>query len=373
MIATSTPSLDATERVHLARAVTLAAQVRGTTAPNPAVGCVIVAADEVVGEGATRSAGSAHAEVVALAAAGDRARAATALVTLEPCAHHGRTPPCTDALLAAGVARVVIAHPDPNPVASGGAEVLRRAGVEVVHAPPAFRDTVAAELLGFRRVVGSGRPQVTLKLAQTADGALILPDGLGERRWITGPAARRAVHRWRASVDAVLVGSGTVLADDPRLDVRDVPLGERPQPRPVVLDGRLRTPPTAQLLRRGALVLTRADAPRSARAALAAAGAQVVDVPGGEHGGVDPAAALRILAVHGVSDVLAEPGERLARALLAAAVVDRVVQHIALDVGAGAARSVLTDELAGWRTVRFGRVGSDLVWERVPATTERNG
>jgi diaminohydroxyphosphoribosylaminopyrimidine deaminase / 5-amino-6-(5-phosphoribosylamino)uracil reductase len=367
---THTPTLDATERAHLARAVALAATVRGTTSPNPAVGCVVAHGDRVVGEGATRPAGSAHAEVVALAAAGAEARGATVLVTLEPCAHHGRTPPCTDALVQAGVARVVFAHADPNPQASGGADRLREAGIDVVAAPAVFRDAVAADLEGFLRLVTEGRPHVTLKLAQTLDGALVLPADAGDRRWITGPEARRAVHRWRAAVDAVLVGSGTVLADDPRLDVRDAPLGDRRQPRAVVLDGRLRTPATSQVARRGALILTRADAPRSARAALTAAGAVVVDVPGTEHGGVDPAAALRVLAVHGVASVLAEPGATLARTLLRAELVDRVVQHVALDPGAGPVRSVFARELAGWHTTRLGGVGPDLVWERVPATAD---
>lgn len=376
MISSTTPTVDADERAHLARAVALATSVRGTTSPNPAVGCVITRDERIVGEGATRPPGSAHAEVVALAAAGAEARGATAHVTLEPCAHHGRTPPCTDALLQAGIGRVVIAHPDPNPGASGGGDVLRRAGVEVVFAPPVFRDAVAGQLAGFLSLVTSGRPHVTLKLAQTVDGSLLRPPGAADGRWITGPAARRAVHRWRASVDAVLVGSGTVLADDPGLDVRDVPLGARRQPRPVVLDGRLRTPPTAQVVARGALILTTAAAARSARAALTAAGAQVLDVPPGADGKVDPAAALRVLAVHGIATVLAEPGARLASTLLASGLVDRLVRHVALDVGSGPPRPALDLDADGWRTVRVGGAGPDLVWERVPvppaSTTERD-
>lgn len=366
MTATTSPPVAAVERVHLARAVALAASVRGTTSPNPAVGCVIAHGDRIVGEGATRPPGSAHAEVVALGAAGDAARGATAHVTLEPCAHHGRTPPCTDALLTAGIARVVVAHPDPNPSASGGGEILRSGGVEVAFAPDVFRETVAGQLQGFLSLVGAGRPHVTMKLAQTVDGSLVVP--VGDDRWITGPAARRAVHRWRAAVDAVLVGSGTVVADDPGLDVRDVPLGRRQQPRPVVLDGRLRTPPTAKVVRRGALILTRADAPRSVRAALTTAGAEVHDVPTGPDGRVDPAAALRVLAVHGIATVLAEPGAQLARTLLAAGLVDRLVRHVALGRGEGPPRPVLDADAAGWRTVRVGGAGHDLIWERVPTT-----
>lgn len=367
MISSTTPTVDADERVHLARAVALATSVRGTTSPNPAVGCVIADGDRILGEGATRPPGSAHAEVVALAAAGAAARGATAHVTLEPCAHHGRTPPCTDALLQAGIGRVVIALPDPHRDAGGGGEVLRRAGVDVVFAPAAFREAVAGQLAGFLSLVTAGRPHVTMKLAQTVDGSLLRPPDTGDGRWITGPAARRAVHRWRASVDAVLVGSGTVLADDPALDVRHVPLGARPQPRPVVLDGRLRTPPTARVVARGAIVLTSAAASRSARAALTAAGAQVLDVPPGPDGKVDPAAALRILAVHGIATVLAEPGAELARTLLTAGLVDRLVRHVALDLGSGPPRPALDLDVDGWRTVRVGGAGRDLVWERIPA------
>lgn len=367
MTATTTLTVDASAKAHLARAVALATTVRGTTSPNPAVGCVIAHGDDVVGEGVTRPPGSAHAEVVALGAAGERARGATAHVTLEPCAHHGRTPPCTEALLQAGIARAVIAHPDPNPDASGGAAELRARGMEVVFAPDAFRSAVAAELGGFLNLVTRGRPHVTLKLAQTVDGSLTLPPD-ASRRWITGPPARRAVHRWRAAVDAVLVGSGTVLADDPRLDVRDVPLGPRQQPRPVVLDGRLRTPPAAAVVARGAMILTLAGAPRSARAALSAAGAQVIDVPAGADGGIDPAAALRVLAVHGIATVLAEPGAKLAHTLLAAGLVDRLVRHVALDLGSGSPRAVLDEDDDGWRTVRVGGAGTDLIWERIPVT-----
>lgn len=366
MTATATPNVDATERAHLARAVALATSVRGTTSPNPAVGCVIAHGDRIVGEGATRPPGSAHAEVVALAAAGDDARGATAHVSLEPCAHHGRTPPCTDALIQAGIRRLVVAHPDPNPAARGGGELLQAAGVEVAFGPELFRAAVAGQLAGFLSLVRQGRPHVTMKLAQTADGATVVPAGTADGRWITGPSARRAVHRWRASVDAVLVGSGTVVADDPRLDVRDVPLGRRQQPRPVVLDGRLRTPPTAQVVARGALVLTLADAPRSDRAALTAAGAQVLDVPPDADGKVDAAAALRVLAVHGIATVLAEPGEVLARTLLSTGLVDRLVRHVALDLGDGEPRPVLDGDATGWRTVRVGGAGPDLIWERLP-------
>jgi diaminohydroxyphosphoribosylaminopyrimidine deaminase / 5-amino-6-(5-phosphoribosylamino)uracil reductase len=378
LISTATPTVDAAERVHLARAIAMVTSARGTTAPNPTVGCVLLRDGEVVGQGVTRPVGGAHAEVVALEQAGERARGATALVTLEPCAHHGRTPPCTDALIAAGVRRVVVAHPDPNPVAAGGAATLREAGIDVATAPDVFRAWVAGELEGFLTHVRRGRPHVTLKLAQTVDGGTTAPDG---GRWITGPAARRAVHRWRASVDAVLVGSGTVLADDPRLDVRDVPLGSRPQPRPVVLDGRLRTPPTAQVVARGALVVTRQDTDRSLAGRLRDAGATVVTVAGGapvddtagdaagDGGGLDLRAALTAVAAAGVTSVLAEPGPTLGAALLDAGLVDRLVRHVGLEVGDGPPRPALDRDTTGWRTTRLGGAGRDLIWERVPATT----
>ncbi len=364
MTATATPTVDATERVHLARAVALAGRARGTCSPNPAVGCVLVRDGREVGRGWTGPPGAPHAEVAALTAAGRAAHGATALVTLEPCAHHGRTPPCTGALVAAGVRRVVVAHPDPNPIAAGGADDLRAHGVEVAFAPPTFHAWVAGDLEGFLTRVRTGRPHVTLKLAQTVDGHLDAPDP--GQRWITGPAARRAVHRWRANVDAVLVGSGTVLADDPSLDVRDVPLGDRPQPRPVVLDGRLRTPPTAAVVARGALIVTRPTADPEVRRALTSAGAEVVDVVPTDGGALDLAAALRVLADHDINSVLAEPGAVLGAALLAAGLVDRLVRHVAVGLGRGVPRRALEGDGAAWTTTRSGGAGPDLILERIP-------
>jgi diaminohydroxyphosphoribosylaminopyrimidine deaminase/5-amino-6-(5-phosphoribosylamino)uracil reductase len=328
------------ERAWLARALALAGTVRGTSSPNPAVGCVLTRDGTLVGEGATAPVGGPHAEVVALAAAGAAARGATAHVTLEPCAHHGRTPPCTDALLAAGVARVVVAHPDPHPVAAGGAAVLRDAGVEVVGPLPAgdpLREAVAVHLEGFLAVVARGRPHVTLKLAQTLDGSLQVPG----RRWVTGPVARAAVHRWRAAVDAVLVGSGTVLADDPRLDVRDVP--SHHQPRPVVLDARLRTPVGAAVVRPGAVVVTAPGADPARADALRAAGASVTEVAPASGGGVDLPAALTALTGEGITSVLAEPGTTLATALVEAGVVDRLVLHVAPDAPGAADTPGMSD------------------------------
>jgi len=314
------------ERAALARAIALAARAQPRVSPNPAVGCVVLAGDRILGEGVTEPPPGRHAEVVALAAAGPAARGATVVVTLEPCAHHGRTPPCTDALLAAGVTRVVIAHPDPHPVAAGGAARLAGAGMVVV-GPLAetatLRQVVARHLEGFLTVVTRRRPHVTLKVAGTVDGAVVHPAG---ERWITGVAARRAVHRWRAAVDGVLVGSGTVLADDPQLDVRDV-VAEH-QPRPVVLDARLRTPPAARVVRPGTVLVTRAAAAgpptrdeaghERRRRALAAAGAVVLEVPGATDGqSLDLSAGMAALADHGMVSLLAEPGPTLAGAPLA--------------------------------------------------------
>lgn len=362
-------STSATDRAHLARALAVATAARGRCAPNPHVGCLLVAPDgRVVAEGVTTPPGGPHAEAVALEAAGDDARGATAFVTLEPCAHHGRTPPCADALVAAGVARVVVAHPDPHELAAGGLARLREAGVAVDLLPAGdpLRTAVAAELAGFLQVVTSGRPHVTLKLAQTFDGALHA-DG----RWVTGPSARRAVHRLRAAVDAVLVGIGTVRADDPRLDVRAVGLAPgREQPRPVVLDTHLAVPPTATVVARGALVITTrptvATPDGAARArALVAAGAEVVAVEADPVGRPQLAAALAAVADAGVTTVLAEPGPTLAGALLAAGLVDRLVLHVAAQRATpDAAYASPVAVPPGFTTRRLGGAGPDVVWER---------
>lgn len=352
------------DRVGLARALALAGGVQGATAPNPAVGCVITdASGEVVGEGATRPPGGPHAEVVALAAAGSRAAGGTAYVTLEPCDHHGRTPPCSSALLAAGVARVVVAHPDPHELAAGGTQRLRAGGVRVDVVTGTWRAAAAAHLEGFLHRLRHDRPHVTLKLAQTADGRTVPP---GPSRWITGPGARRAVHRWRREVDGVLVGSGTVVADDPGLDVRDVPLGPRPQPRPIVFDARLRTPPEARVVGRGALVVTAAGASETDRQALRRAGAEVVAVAAGDGGGVDLRAALATVAAHGVDRVLAEPGLGLAAALLRDHLVDRLVRHVAPALGDGPpALAAPVPDPEAWRLERVGGAGPDLVLQHV--------
>ena len=272
--------------------------------------------------------------MIALDAAGEQARGATAYVTLEPCCHHGRTPPCTDALVASGVARVVIAHRDPDPRVNGqGIERLRAAGIQVDEGLLNFE---AAEVIaGFASRVLNSRPLVTLKLASTLDGRIATRGG--ESRWITGDAARRAVHAMRGRHDAVMVGIGTVLADDPDLTCR-LP-GFRPNPMVrVVADSRLRTPLTSRLVRTAteapSWFLARADIDASRREAYMAAGARVFSLPGNEVG-TDLAAGLAALAREGITRLLVEGGAQLAAALLRADLVDRVCWFHAPSVMGG--------------------------------------
>jgi len=249
--------------VSLQRALELAERGRGTTHPNPVVGAVVVRDGEVVGEGWHQRKGKAHAEVIALEAAGERAKGATLFVTMEPCKSHGSTPPCTDAVLAAGVAKVVAGSLDPNPVAGGGLEVLRAAGVETEHADSA---SARAQNEAWRVWIAAGRPFVILKLALTLDGRVAVP----HMRWVSGEESRRRVHELRAQVDAVAVGMGTVRADDPQLSVRDVDGG---QPRRLAF-GAGPLPDGSELeLRTGAL--------EDELAALAAEGVQSLLLEGG--------------------------------------------------------------------------------------------
>ncbi len=313
------------------RAATLARRALGRTSPNPAVGAVVVRRGRVVGEGWTRPAGGPHAEVVALRRAGARARGATLYVTLEPCAHQGRTPPCTDAAIAAGVARVVVAVGDPNPLVRGrGIRVLRRAGIDVTTG--VLAGEAGAVSAWFRHFIVARRPFVFLKLAASLDGRIAT--GAGQSRWITGPEARRWVHELRNRVDAVMVGSGTVLADDPALTCRV--RGGR-DPLRVVVDGRLRTSPRARMLRQrspaATVVATTAASPVRRRQTLVRAGAEVLVVPGrGRH--VDLEKLLHELGARGVVSVLVEGGGDLAAALLRARLVDRLaVLHAPIVLG----------------------------------------
>lgn len=312
---------------HMRAALALACRGLGTAWPNPAVGCVIVKDGAVIARGHTQPGGRPHAEAVALARAGAAARGATAYVSLEPCCHFGRTPPCTDALIDAGVARVVVAIRDPDPRVNGeGLMRLAAAGIAVREGVLAAE----AEALnaGFISRVRAGRPLVTLKLATTLDGRIATRGG--ESRWITGEAARRLVHRMRAAHDAVMVGSGTALADDPALTVRLpglVPPGY-PGPVRIVADGRLRLPLTSVLVATARAtptwVLTTRGADRHRIAAFTDAGVVVIAVRADANGQPDPAESLRALAGRGITRLLVEGGARLAASLLRDRLVDRL-------------------------------------------------
>jgi diaminohydroxyphosphoribosylaminopyrimidine deaminase/5-amino-6-(5-phosphoribosylamino)uracil reductase len=320
------------DQAAMRRALELAARGLESTHPNPRVGCVIAQGERIVGEGFHERAGEPHAEVFALRAAGEAARGATAYVTLEPCNHHGRTPPCVDALLAAGIGRVVYASHDPDPRVDGaGAARLRAAGVTV---EGGLLATEADDLnAGFLSRLRRGRPWVRLKLAMSLDGRTALASG--ESRWLTSAAARADVHQWRARSDAVLTGIGSVLADDPQLTVRREAAVVR-QPLRVVLDSRLRTPPQARLLREPGqtLLLTTAVASGAQATLLAglqagAAGLRIETVAADAAGRVQLAAALQRLAGLGINEVWVEAGATLAAALQLAGLVDEWVLYVA--------------------------------------------
>lgn len=322
--------------VQMRRAIDLARRGVGTVSPNPPVGAVVVDADgAVVGEGWHARAGEPHAEVHALGAAGARARGATLYCTLEPCAHVGRTPPCCDAIVAAGIARVVVAVRDPNPIVDGrGIARLREAGIDVIEGVLADEATRLIE--AFARHVRTGMPFVTWKVAMSMDGRIAAADG--SSRWISGDAAREDVHRLRAASDAIVVGSGTALADDPALTVRIA--GEHRAPLRVLVDGRGRVPATGRLFDDAAptLVATTHDVDAAARAAWSAAGAEVVEFRG-DAGRVPLQDLLANLGKREVQSVLLECGPTLAWSAVAADLVDRVVTYLApvLLGGEGAA------------------------------------
>jgi diaminohydroxyphosphoribosylaminopyrimidine deaminase/5-amino-6-(5-phosphoribosylamino)uracil reductase len=331
------------DRRAMIRALALAERGLDTTHPNPRVGCVITQGEEVVGEGWHERAGEPHAEVNALHAAGPKAVGATAYVTLEPCSHQGRTPPCVDALIAARVARVIFASEDPNPRVSGrGAEALRRAGVVV---ESGLLPAEAAELNpGFLKRMRSGRPWVRVKLAMSLDGRTALANGASQ--WITGPAAREDVQHWRARSSAILTGIGTVLADDPRLDVRlpDPPSGgPRLQPLRVVLDARLQTPSSARMLTTGGSILIMTAASRgendvewvARRSRLAERGVAIEEVPVSEPGAAAGTIALSLpdvlerLGRREINELWVEAGARLAGRLLDESLADELVVYMA--------------------------------------------
>ncbi len=358
----------------MARALRLAERGLYSTSPNPRVGCVLVRDGKVVGEGWHQRVGEAHAEIHALSAAGEEARGATAYITLEPCSHHGRTPPCADALLVAGVTRVVAAVQDPNPqVAGAGIAKLRAAGIAIEYG---LMEAAARELnIGFFARMTRGTPWVRSKIAMSLDGRTALHNGTSQ--WITGKAARQDVQHWRARSCAVLTGIGTILADDPQLNVREVETSR--QPLRVVLDSQLRLPVSARIFHPrlspsggelargpgGVLIYTAAkDATKIA--ALEKAGARVTVLPDA-NGRVDLSAALRDLAANDCNEVLVEAGSVLNGALLQAGLVDELVLYLAPQLLGDMARGMAQlGELMSldqrieldWQDVR--QVGKDL-------------
>lgn len=321
-------SLDPADIAPMRAALRLAQRGLGTVAPNPAVGCLILDAQgRIAGRGWTQPGGRPHAETEALRRAGPSVKGGTAYVTLEPCAHHGATPPCAEALIAAGVKRVVAAIEDPDPrVAGKGLARLRQAGIETVCGVlQAEADALNA---GFFLRIREGRPLVTLKLASSLDGRIATHTG--ESQWITSETARAAGHLLRAQHDGIIVGIGTALSDDPMLDCRLPGLGAR-SPARIVADGRLRLPLTSKLVKSAAqapvIVLTRAGSAPERRAAFQGAGVRLLDVPLDASGEMDLREGLRLLGGLGFTRVLAEGGARLAASLLRAGLADRLVWH----------------------------------------------
>ena len=369
---------DAIDHEHMAHAVRLAANGLYDTAPNPAVGCVLVKDGRIVGTGWTAPAGGPHAERVALTAAAAAARGATAYVTLEPCCHTGRTGPCTRALIEAGVRRVVFAGHDPNPrVNGGGAAELAAAGIAV---EGGVMERAAEPLnRGFFTRMRRGLPYVRSKLAVSLDGRTALANGTSQ--WITGAPARADVHRWRARSSAVLTGSGTIVDDDPSLDARreeaqiDASVGVK-QPLRVVIDARLRTPPKAKTLARPGevLVLTTRALEDPAAQALRAAGARVARVAGNaEH--CDLRAVIEHLAALEINDVWVEAGAGLNGALLHAGLIDELIIYMAPRLLGDSARGMFAmpalESLANDHRVTFDsirQVGADL---RITARVSR--
>jgi len=350
------------DRSMMARALELAARGLYTTDPNPRVGCVLVREGRIVGEGWHARAGQPHAEPLALAAAGIAARGATAYVSLEPCNHHGRTPPCTEALIAAGVARVVYGARDPNPRVSGaGEERLRSAGIEVAGG---LLEVESRELnCGFVKRMETGLPWVRVKLAMSLDGRTALANG--ESRWITADAARKDAQRYRARSSAIVTGIGTVLGDDPAMNVR-VPDSDR-QPWRVVLDSDLRTPPGSRIIERDGRVLvfgTRDDAAR--RAALEAKSALVEILPS-DGGRLRLAEVLARLGRLEMNEVWVEAGPKLAGAFVRASLFDELVVYVAPSLIGGDAMPLVQlpgiaklDERLRLRFTDISAVGDDL-------------
>ncbi|HVL56861.1 MAG TPA: bifunctional diaminohydroxyphosphoribosylaminopyrimidine deaminase/5-amino-6-(5-phosphoribosylamino)uracil reductase RibD [Burkholderiaceae bacterium] len=345
----------------MSRALELAAQGLYTTTPNPRVGCVIVRDGVIVGEGWHRRAGEPHAEALALAEAGGRSRGATVYVTLEPCSHLGRTPPCVESLVSARVARVIAAMEDPNPRVNGqGLARLRDAGIDV---RCGLLQHEATELnIGFVSRMIRGRPWIRLKVAASLDGMTALHDG--SSRWITGEAARRDGHAWRARACAVLTGIGTVRDDDPRLDVRDVPTQR--QPLRILVDSRLDVAPDAKLFDAdGGTLIAYAAGNADKERALAARGCELLHRPGPD-GKVDLPGLFAELGARGLNEVHVEAGHKLNGSLVREGCVDELLVYLAPAlIGAGRGMFELPQiaELSARRQLRFtevDRIGSDL-------------
>ncbi|QDQ28427.1 bifunctional diaminohydroxyphosphoribosylaminopyrimidine deaminase/5-amino-6-(5-phosphoribosylamino)uracil reductase RibD [Chitinimonas arctica] len=356
-------SFSAEDHLYMAQALRLAESGRCLTTPNPAVGCVLVRQGRVIGQGHTQPVGGPHAEVMAMRDAveqGEDIRGATAYVTLEPCSHHGRTPPCANGLIEAGIARVVAAMVDPHPLVAGrGLAMLREAGI-VVEAG-LLAGEARESLVGFLSRIERGRPWFRLKIAASLDGRTALANG--ESQWITGPAARADVQRLRARSCAMLTGSGTVLKDDPLLTVRDLDIGR--QPLRVVLDSRAQMPVTAKMLAApGRTLVVVAKAQAAHIAALEGAGAEVIALPDAQ-GRVDLAGLLAELGRRGINELTAEAGARLNGACLHSGLVDEVVLYQAPVLLGNAASGMadfslgsLADKLAP-RVAEVRQVGAD--------------
>lgn len=363
-----------TDSAHLRRALELAERGRGAVSPNPLVGAVVVRDGEVIGEGHHAELGGLHAERAALEdarARGEDPAGATVFVTLEPCAHEGRQPPCTEALLEAGVARVVYASEDPTEKASGrGPGMLRDGGIEVELATGAEAAEARLQNQPFRKLARSGRPLLTYKAAMTLDGRVAAPGG--DSRWISSVESRELVHRWRSECDAIAVGIGTVLADDPLLTARSEETAGGPQPTRVVFDSKARLPLESPLVgsieQAPVIVVCGPEASSAARDALTSAGVEVI-VAAGRERPVRLGAALDELGRREISDLLVEGGPTLAGALFDAGEIDRMRLFVApVLVGAGDARALLEGEGArriadGQRplTISHRAIGEDLL------------
>jgi diaminohydroxyphosphoribosylaminopyrimidine deaminase / 5-amino-6-(5-phosphoribosylamino)uracil reductase len=346
---------------HMARALQLARRGLNTTTPNPRVGCIITKDDQIVGEGWHVRTGEPHAEIHALMEADGDARGATVYVTLEPCSHHGRTPPCADALAEAGVSRVVAAMTDPNPQVSGNG--LARLSAAGIRTDRGLLEVEAKKLNeGFIKRMIYGHPFVRVKTASSLDGKTALSNG--ESKWITGDAARRDVHRLRARSCAILTGVGTVIGDDPQLNVRG---WETPrQPLKVIVDSKLRTPPSARLLAEGKTLIACSQPDVMKASALEAAGAQILCLPQAD-GRVDLNGLLSSLARQGINELMTETGNNLNGALLAAGLVDEWVQYVAPILLGDGARSLFRlpepasmEQRMVWQLMDSRQVGDDL-------------